>query len=200
MSPVTDAKASRFSKKFADANRQGLSWIDCGGLPAVPNGSLWEDGECVEYRSASMGSEERLKNAHVPLNPSIVEVLSYVPRRMYPLGRGMWQSKRVLLPRENGPDLIVPMMELVRFYYALSSPLSHAVFSGYFDTERIFDREVTALSSVRYNEQERRLALRLRKNHLRSDGWVVGRVLRSPLAMKRVKRTETPHSPGSAST
>ncbi|PPU93327.1 hypothetical protein XalbCFBP2523_07625 [Xanthomonas albilineans] len=78
---------------------------------------------------------------------------------------------------EYGGDpygIVLPMIEAIRFYYAVSTDLAHAVFSGAFQLHlhTLIDTDVSGPL-----RDSNRMVVRLRQWLADDDGWVIGRIL-----------------------
>jgi hypothetical protein len=77
--------------------------------------------------------------------------------------------------------ILIPVIEVIRFYYALSTHLSHAVFSG------AFKHNINSLINSENSgniENESRCILHLRKQITDEEGWVIGRILNAKEAFE----------------
>ena len=83
----------------------------------------------------------------------------------------------VAIERDEGPyGMLIPAMELVRFYYAVSTNMAHVVFSG--DLKHR-SHNVVNPEKCGFDEEENRCILHLRQHLSDEDGWVIGRILSS---------------------
>lgn len=86
-------------------------------------------------------------------------------------------SKCIAISWKGDPyGVLIPMAEIVRFYYATSTDLAHALFSGAFrhDLHSLINTEKSG-----YVQAEDNCVLKLRQHLEDEDGWIIGRILTS---------------------
>lgn len=79
--------------------------------------------------------------------------------------------------------ILIPTLEVLRFYYEVSTNLAHVIFSGALKHNL---ESVINIDKTGYHSEEKRFFLGLRKNYIDEEGWVLARILNSPLAWKAV--------------
>lgn len=162
--------------------------LGIGQLPLIEIGSIWKDGVRQQIIAGVSESFSSLQ-----INSQTVKIISaghkengqsIIPFSHYRLGVAAG-SKVVAVEKDGDPyAILIPAMELIRFYYAVSTELSHAIFSGTFQHSR---GDIIHESRTWYRESDDRVFLGLRQKITDEDGWVVARILRSPFAAKNCR-------------
>lgn len=168
-----------------------------GYLPLLTMGSFWRKGLRVDYKYPA---QQIVKLTAVDVSPatSVETHLGHQPDGKYGLvpysdqrfyfGKVHLGRTRVLGIRYNNDPfgIIVPMAELIRFYYARSSDLARAIFNGVFthDANSIYNPDATGPMTI---AGKRRMVVRRRKEFENADCWVIGRILVSPEANQGAK-------------
>lgn len=161
--------------------------IGVGQLPFLVVGTFWKNRRRLAQVA---GRDLALADVHIsPDTVKLVEagmVLSEVPKRWMIPPYDHVVDKRAMPSRclaiEYGDDpygIILPVAEAVRFYYAVSTDLAHIVFGGGFqlDLNRIINTDDFGMA-----HGTQRMYLKRRRWLSNEDGWIIGRVLESPLA------------------
>lgn len=112
---------------------QREAWLSTGTLPMVSMGDIWQDGERIvqpNYQQESFGvnianSWSNIIKAGLSLNEHFL-----LPLNEHRWHRGATQSYCVCTSMKDGKRLIVPCMELIRFYFGTSSNLLHKLFTA----------------------------------------------------------------------
>ena len=131
ISPVIGDLSS--SNVVTDDADQREAWLSIGTLPMVGVGDIWQDGERMsqpDYQHESFGVH--IANSWVDI---IKAGLSFEENFLLPLNEHRWhrgatQSYCVCISMKDGKRLIVPCMELIRFYFGTSSNVLHKLFTG----------------------------------------------------------------------
>jgi hypothetical protein len=169
-----------------DDERRSIE-IGVGQLPFISIGSVWKNGYIQAFKA---GTEEVLYNVNiVDENIKIINANHkidgkyLVPPNFYKFGKEGLYSKLIAIKNSKGDPfgILVPMIEIIRFYYALSTHLSHAIFSGAF--KHNLNSLINPENSGNINE-ESRCILHLRKHISDEEGWVIGRILNSTEAFQ----------------
>lgn len=169
-----------------DDKRKSIE-IGVGQLPFVSIGSVWKNGYIQVFKA---GTEETLYNINI-VDDNIkvinanhkVDGKYLVPPNFYKFGKEGLYSKLIAIKNSKGDPfgLLIPVIEVIRFYYALSTHLSHAVFSG------AFKHNLNSLINLEHSgniKEESRCILHLRKHISDEEGWVIGRILNSKEAFQ----------------
>lgn len=164
-----------------DLSQQKVIHIGVGQLPLIPTGSIWRDGLCQDtfagknsaFRSLFISSKttQIITAVHKENGKNII------PYNAYRIGKAGVGSKLVAVERNGDAfGILIPVMELVRFYYAVSTNIAHALFSGAF--QHNLDTLINVERSY-YDAEEDRVVLGLRQHVTDEEGWVIARILRS---------------------
>lgn len=127
-----------------DDGDQREAWLSIGTLPMVSMGDIWQDGEKVaqpDYQQESFGvhiahSSTNIIKAGLPLDGQFL-----LPLNEHPWHRGATQSYSVCISMDDGKRLIVPCMELIRFYFGTSSNVLHKLFTGLLREEMLWSEK-----------------------------------------------------------
>lgn len=127
-----------------DDGDQREAWLSIGTLPMVSMGDIWQDGERIAqptYRQESFGvyiahSSTNIIKAGLPLNGQFL-----LPLNEHSCHRGATQSYSVCVSMDDGKRLIVPCMELIRFYFGTSSNVLHKLFTGLLREEMLWSEK-----------------------------------------------------------
>ena len=158
-------------KSVTNDDRQTIR-VGIGQLPLIKIGSLWKNGLC---QSPVAGTEYTFRNLNI--SPDSLQVISathevngerLIPYHYYRFGGAGLNSKLIAINWEGDPlGILIPAVELIRFYYAVSSDMAHAVFSGHFkhDLNAIINSDKSGL----IKEQER--CVIACRQHLSDEVW-----------------------------
>ncbi len=171
----------RASVNQTDVEQQKVINIGIGQLPLVSTGSIWRDGICQEILA---GKYESINNLLIsPLTTQVITAThkengkNIIPYKSYRIGKAGAGSKLIAIKRNGDPfALLIPVMELVRFYYAVSTNLSLALFSG--SLQHNLD-SIINVSRTHYRAEDDRFFLGLRQHITDEDGWIIARILHS---------------------
>jgi len=155
--------------------------IGVGQLPLLSIGSLWREGRCLPDRAGKTTTFEDLEISDnttrvVPAN-LVEDGQQLIPFNTHRIGGAGMGSKCIAISWAGDPyGVLIPMAEIVRFYFATSTDLAHALFSGAFrhDLHSLIN---TAESG--YVHAEGNCVLKLRQHLEDEDGWIIGRILNS---------------------
>lgn len=181
---LTPNKLASASSSLVDYNEQRTIQIGTGQLPMLCIGSIWRNnefqpqlaGQVTEFNSLEI-SERTTRT----LNASSKEQNQYIiPFSHYRFGKDGFFSKMVAIEHEGDPyGILVPMAELVRFYYAVSTDLADVVFSG--DLKHNL-HSVLNMEHTWSEPEDDREVIGLRQRFSDEDGWVLARIMNSPEA------------------
>lgn len=171
----------RASVNQTDVEQQKVINIGIGQLPLVSTGSIWRDGLCQEILA---GKYEIIKN--LIISPQTTRIITathkengknIIPYKSYRIGKAGAGSKLIAIERNGDPfALLIPVMELVRFYYAVSTNLAHAIFSGSLQHN---PDSIINVSRTYYRAEDDRFFLGLRDHISDEEGWIIARILHS---------------------
>lgn len=172
-----------------DRNQQQTIHLGIGQLPYIEIGSIWLDGH---KQNKLAGNLENLPKLFIDSSTTqVVPALhkhndfSLIPYSSYRIGKPGAGSHLVSVSLGEDPyRILIPAMELIRFYYAVSTHLAHALFTGILEhnPDAIINSERTY-----YQPEDDRVVLGLRQHMIDEEGWVIARLLHSPIATKARK-------------
>lgn len=171
------------SVRAVDSSRAVTIEIGVGQLPCVAIGSIWKNGfhQGVFAGTDKIFSDLNISETSVRFiraNHKVNEQF-LIPQSQYRLGTGL-NSWLVAVEYQGNPyGVLIPVIELIRFYYAISTNLAQAVFSGVF---RYGLDSIVHTDRTGYVEAEDRILLGLRQQVTDEEGWVIARILHSPIA------------------
>ncbi len=188
ISPFIDADLHTKEPKdlisiYATSNNERKSiQIGVGQLPFISIGSVWKNGFIQSFKA---GTEKIIDDVNI--NDETIKIVNanhkiggkyLIPPNYYKFGKEGLYSKLIAIKNSKGDPfgILIPVIEVIRFYYALSTHLSHAVFSG------AFKHNINSLINPQnsgYIKEESRCILHLRKHITDEEGWVIGRILKS---------------------
>ena len=171
----------RASVSQTDVEQQRVINIGIGQLPLISTGSIWKDGICQNIMS---GKHEAINNLLIsPLTTQVITAIhkengkNIIPYNAYRIGKAGAGSKLIAVERNGDPfGLLIPVMELVRFYYAVSTNLAHALFSGALQHN---PDSIINVSRTYYRADDDRFFLGLRQHVTDEEGWIIARILHS---------------------
>lgn len=169
-----------------DPKQQRVRRIGIGQLRFVDIGSVWKDGL---HQGLFAGRDEIFFDLQI--NPKSVRIIpalhkdngwNVIPYSHYRVGKAGAGSFLVAVEYEGDPyGILIPAMELIRFYYAVSSNLAHAIFSGAF--QHSLD-SIVNVARTWYSKEDDRVFLGLRQQVTDDEGWIIARILRSEQAAR----------------
>lgn len=177
-------KLASASSGLVDYTDQRTISIGTGQLPAVCIGSIWRNSECQQQLAGQLTEFKGLeisKHTSQVLNASTKEHNQYIiPYSHYKFGKDGYFSKMVAVEHGGDPyGILIPMAELVRFYYAVSTDLADVIFSG--DLKHNL-HAVLNMEHTWSEPEEQREIIGLRQRFSDQDGWILARILNSPEA------------------
>lgn len=194
-SPARPGVAHPREQKQFDGDAATRVRIGVGLLPFLAIGSLWRDG-CRLRQTA--GSHRELPNVRIDpqaIGAAIAGTLLQeapprwlIPKFAHQFPKAAWFSPRFSIEYGGNPyGIVLPVIEAIRFYYAVSTDLAHIAFNGAFQLHLngIVDVESSINGPLRGSD---RMVLRLRQWLADDDGWVIGRVLADRHAREGVSR------------
>ncbi|MGR3834909.1 hypothetical protein [Ralstonia pseudosolanacearum] len=155
--------------------------IGVGQLPLLSIGSLWQEGHCLLDRAGKTTTFECLEisadTTQVVPASLVEEGQQLIPFNAHRIGGAGMGSKCIAISWKGDPyGVLIPISEIVRFYYATSTDLAHALFSGAFRHDL---HSLISTAKSGYVEAENRCVLKLRQHLEDEDGWIIGRILNS---------------------
>ncbi|MDN3432566.1 MULTISPECIES: hypothetical protein [unclassified Pseudoalteromonas] len=165
------------STHVTNYDEQTVIRIGVGQLPFISIGSIWLNGQC---QAAKAGQTKLL---HIHINEHTTKYISgnhkikeknLVPYEAYRMGKGFMANLMAIEHDKDPYGILIPVMELIRFYYAVSTDTSHIVFSGDLKHQ---PQNVINTKKCGFDEGEKRCILHLRQYLSDEDGWIIGRAL-----------------------
>lgn len=184
LSPFTissDAPPSKLvSKNAVDWSEQKTIDVGVGQLPFIENGSIWKEGarQKVLAGTNKTFSDLNISKSTVKLVRANHQIDNQflIPQSQYRLGRGL-NSWLVAVEYQGNPyGVLIPAIELIRFYYAISTNLAQAVFSGAFEFS---PNSLINNDRSFYQPEDDRVVLGLRQHVTDEEGWAIARILHS---------------------
>ncbi|GAB4061535.1 hypothetical protein [Uliginosibacterium sediminicola] len=182
-----DAKGAWHTENAIEQDILRVEAIGVGQLPLLCMGSLWRDGKLEMLRSGveqvfDLDIPPGLPNYYIATDK--VGLAGLVPFRAHRLMGYGKNTKCIVLPHNGDPaGIIIPAIELIRFYYVNSTRLSKAVFDGDFvhSPSSIYDPDYTGLNG--------KLAVVCRRQDVSGDDcWTIARILNSQAAFDGARR------------
>ncbi|TDF42369.1 hypothetical protein EYS14_05985 [Alteromonadaceae bacterium M269] len=174
------------SKDVISYDEQQSIQVGVGQLPLVNIGSIWLDGE---RQLQEAGSEKAYYDIEISEETTQTIFASHrikesalIPYNFYRYGSGNKNAQLMAIKYENDPlGILIPMMELARFYYTVSTDLAQTIFSGALqhNISSVVNTERTGLIT-----DEKRCVIGLRQHYSNEDGWVLGRIFYDKNAWK----------------
>jgi hypothetical protein len=127
-----------------DDGDQREAWLPIGTLPMVAIGDIWQDGVKVaqpSYQQESFSVDVSCSLAHVIKSGISIDNHFLLPLVEHRLHRGATQSYCICITMKDGKRLIVPCMELIRFYFGTSSTVLHKLFTGLLREEMLWSEK-----------------------------------------------------------
>lgn len=155
ISPVSDDGQS-------NTDEQRGVWVQLGALPMLSVGDIWLAGnradpaeqELVTFQELQISrSSTKLVKAGVEIDGAFL-----LPFTAHPWHRAHTHSYCVTHRLNDTQQLIIPCMELIRFYFGSSSSLLHTLFTHPFDEKRLW-------TNKHYDPETRHL-------HIGLAGWL----------------------------
>lgn len=178
------------SVTVTDPDQQEVARIGIGQLPLIDIGSVWRDGI---HQGIFAGVSEEFTNLRID-NQTVLVVsavhkedgLNIIPYRYYRVGKAGAGSLLVAVEQNGDPyGILIPAMELIRFYYAVSTNLAHALFSGALQHN---PDSIIHADRTWYQEEDDRVILGLRQQFTDEEGWVIARILHSKIAAEYCRK------------
>lgn len=171
----------------ATAHRQQrFRHVAIGMLPMLKVGDIWQQGQLIReprYQKLSCrGLEIERVHGHKGLVNIIKAGLPFNESYLLPLDEHPWhrlqtQSYCVLVALPENRRLIIPCMELIRFYFGSSSGLLHKLFTGPLAPEKLWEHK-------HFDPDHKELYLKLAEGISGHSAEDIGRIANCPTAWK----------------
>lgn len=171
------------SVKAVDSSKQEIINVGVGLLPIIAIGSIWKNGlhQGVFSGTSKSFSDLKISKNNIKFIPASYKINNQflIPQSQYKLGTGLNSWLVAVEYRGNPYGILIPAIELIRFYYAISTNLAQAIFSGAFRHDL---NSIVHTDRVGYIEAEDRVLLGLRQHVTDEEGWAIARILHSQIA------------------
>lgn len=162
--------------------------VNIGLLPILRVGSLWIKGKLQNNNAVT--DIATLKN--IEINANTVEIINSNYKIKYLDSSGREQECKLLLQKNFATDakvpfscfkiqnenykngIIIPVIEIIRFYYACSTRLAHLTFSN--------PDEITKISYAIDNETDK-VVIKLPQQYTDQEAFILARILTSNIAL-----------------
>ncbi|WDV27318.1 hypothetical protein [Aeromonas caviae] len=169
------------SVRAINSQEQTTVLVGTGQLPLLCIGSLWKDGICQSHYA---GREETFRDLLVSPGTTRVVTANHrvgggwlISPRFYRFGVGNGKTRLMAVTWDDDPlGLLIPMTELLRFYYLVSTDLAHTVFSGALKHDMA---SVISLKRTGTLPGQSKFVIGLRQHFTDDDAWVLARILAS---------------------
>lgn len=158
--------------------------VGVGVLPLVWKGSVWQNGRRIDKGVALQTRKVEVDTSgarEILFSASVADVNSQrlIPAIQYPLGQEAWAVVRnaplVALPFGGDPyGIIIPSIELFRFYYVHSSSSARALMHGLYDS-------LLLSQEVQERPDGHEVIVKLHSRSRTDDAWNLARYVRSGL-------------------
>lgn len=154
-----------------------------GNLPYIHIGSVWNNGDYQDIRRFKYTEKTLSKVTFEDSNMKVISADHRLENGRYLIDKKFWpisireglNAKCLCINNDNDPyGIIIPMAEIIRFYYATSSKvIQHLVSDSYFRTDgnSIYDR-----SKSGYLDDDKNAIIHLRKDFEGNDSWTAARL------------------------
>lgn len=176
----------QFSDLACVETKVHVARIGVGQLPLVAIGSFWQNKQPVSLPSLAPEGRTVQFDTSKTRFISLDEVIrrGIIPRRSYALGKAYpYLANTRLASIEIGGDpwaILIPVIELIRFYYGTSSRLTQAFFWGEFC--RSFNHDKSGLLP------DGKYRIHLARRHRDSDAWILARFHASAVMQREALR------------
>lgn len=195
LSPVKAGESNPRVQSHFDGDASTQVRIGIGLLPFLPIGSLWRDGRQLRrvagYRKVLPDVRIEAKTVRTVDAGTILPDASdrrrwLIPNFAHQLPRSLWSSRCFAIEFGDDPyGIVLPVIEAIRFYYAVSTDLAHIAFNGAYQLHLNDVIDDSASGLLRGSD---RMVLHLRQWLADDDGWVIGRILADRHAREGVTR------------
>lgn len=178
---LTPNQLASASSYIVDYQQQRTILVGSGQLPMLCIGSIWYQGklqnqlagQMVELRGLLISaSTTKVVHAGTKINEQYL-----LPFSHYRYGSDGYFSKMLAIEHKGDPyGILIPMAELIRFYFAVSTDLADAIFSG--DLKHNLAGVINPENTWSEPAEQREI-IGLRQRFSDEDGWVLARILNS---------------------
>lgn len=173
-----------FNSPYVDKSQKKVNQqFNVGDLLKLKAGSVWKDGICIWEPIQDDAEIIGLDLAKAPITYKRLNELSLdgpaIP--YYGMDMNIWVA---CVEYKGDPEgIIVPAMELIRFYFANSSKFTHAIFNrGAHDLNTLVN-----VNECHYFDSVKLARIMLRKDYRDDDGPIIARIFRNDNALKAAR-------------
>lgn len=182
------ARFDNSGREIPEYNQLKKIPVNIGLLPILRVGSLWIKGKLQNNEAVT--DIVTLKN--IEINANTVEIINSNYKIKYLDSSGREQECKLLLQKNFATDakvpfsclkiqnenykngIIIPVIEIIRFYYACSTRLAHLTFSN--------PEEITKISYAIDNETDK-VVIKLPQQYTDQEAFILARILTSDIAL-----------------
>ena len=182
------ARFDNSGREIPEYNQLRKIPVNIGLLPILRVGSLWIKGKLQNNKAVT--DIVTLKN--IEINANTVEIINSNYKIKYLDSSGREQECKLLLQKNFATDakvpfsclkiqhenykngIIIPVIEIIRFYYACSTRLAHLTFSN--------PEEITKISYAIDNETDK-VVIKLPQQYTDQEAFILARILTSDIAL-----------------
>ncbi|MCF7965191.1 MAG: hypothetical protein K9L79_06595 [Methylobacter tundripaludum] len=178
ISPLLDGVTDYAASSAVNHEERRTISIGVGQLPLVTIGSLWLSRRCL----VETAGKDKIFHS-LAITPDTVRLVKsdtkvdgqpLILKRFHQIGPGLAANCLAIKWRDDPYGIIVPVAEIIRFYYATSTDMAKAIFAGDFRHDL---GSIVNPAECAFIEQEKRCLLKLRKEFADADAWIIGRIL-----------------------
>jgi hypothetical protein len=170
--------------------------VGVGQLPILAIGSIWKNGKYIGCSKGFTRDKYGKRKFELSLSDTTMTTIEsgenrdghfLIPPYYYDFNKNSdaLKSHCLCIEYKNDPyGIIIPMVELIRFYYAGSTELCRSLFNGqfYLNEEKLFNKQKS------YQGSDGEYVLQLRKEYTDDDAWVVARIACDQTAFRGARR------------
>jgi hypothetical protein len=172
-----------------NANDRRVVKIGAGQLPCLTHGSMWRAGQRVAEHALST----RMQLRDISIEDGCVQLVQLnhdigttkdglkswlVPPFRYALPKQVYQSYCLAIEHKGDPfGILVPAMEVIRFYYVPSTALAHVMFRGLLQPTSIRKVLNPVISGLLDVDGKRRMVIARSMYMSNNDCVILGRIL-----------------------
>lgn len=173
-----------FNSPYVDKSQKKVNQqFNVGDLLKLKAGSVWKDGVCVWEPNQGDAEIIGLDLAKTPVTYKRLNELSLDGHAVpyYGTDMNIWVA---CVEYKGDPEgIVVPAMELIRFYFANSSKFTHAIFNrGAHDLNTLVN-----VNECHYFDSVKLARIMLRKDYRDDDGPIIARMFRDDNALKAAR-------------
>lgn len=178
ISPVVDGAADYAATSAVNHEERRSISIGVGQLPLVTIGSLWQNRHCLVASAGKVKTFDNLvispETVRLVKSDVLVEGQQLIRKKYHQIGAGLAANCLAIEWLGDPYGIIIPTVEIIRFYYVTSSDLAKALFAGDFRHDL---GSIVNPDECQFVMPDRRCMLKLRKEFADADAYIIGRIL-----------------------